>query len=153
MADVGGLFTYIRVSSDELNDGLIEVSGISLEGISNAVHVLNTLEDIRCNRELRPFSELGSLILALEVDILHPVLVGGSRSVGDVLLEDDDVGIGDFYGIRLGEDGSSTYARVRVSLCLTDYCVTRHDKMERADDNETGMERRAFWPFKCSRCE
>jgi hypothetical protein len=37
--------------------------------------MFDAFEDISRDRELRPFSELGSLVLALEVDVLNPALM------------------------------------------------------------------------------
>jgi hypothetical protein len=61
--------------------------------------VLDALEDVGCNWELASLSEFSSYILALEVDVLHPVMVIGSSSLRDVLLENDDVGIRDLYRV------------------------------------------------------
>ena len=61
--------------------------------------MFQALEDVVGDRELRSLSELCSLGLALEMDVLHPAVVVGGGSLGDVLLEDDDVGIGDFFRI------------------------------------------------------
>ena len=57
--------------------------------------MLDTLEDIGGDRELPSFSELSSKVLALEVDVLDPAVVVGGSSLGNVLLEDNDVGVGD----------------------------------------------------------
>lgn len=91
--------TYIRMSSDLLDDGIIEMPGVTHEITSNLICVLDALEDISRERELPSFSEFSSDILALEVDVLHPAVVVGGSSLSDVLLEDDDVGIGDFDGV------------------------------------------------------
>jgi hypothetical protein len=61
--------------------------------------MFQALEDVVGDRELRSLSELCSLGLALEMDVLHPAVMVAGGSLGDVLLEDDDVGIGDFFGI------------------------------------------------------
>lgn len=73
--------TYIRMSSNLLNDGIIKVSRITQEITSDIVCVFHALEDISRDRKLRPFSELGSLILALEVDVLDPTLMLGGGSL------------------------------------------------------------------------
>lgn len=84
------------MSSDLLDDGIVEMPRVTQEITSNVICVLDALEDIGCNWELPTFSELSSDVLALEVDVLHPAVVIGGSGLSDVLLEDDDVGIGDF---------------------------------------------------------
>lgn len=86
--------------SDLLDGGVIEVSRVTQEFRANLVCVFEALEDIAGDRELRTLSELSPLCLALEVDVLHPCVMVGGRLVGDVLLEDDDVGVGDGCSIR-----------------------------------------------------
>src|SRR5947207_2523475 len=98
--------TYIGMSSDLLNDGVIEMARVAQETPSDIVCVLDALEDVGGKWELRSLSKLCSDVLALEVDVLHPAVVVGSGRLGDVLLEDDDVGVRDLYGIGRGEDGS-----------------------------------------------
>lgn len=68
--------------------------------------MLETLEDIAGHWELGALSELSPLCLALEVDVLHPGVMIGSRLVRDVLLEDDNVGVGNGHSIGRGDDGS-----------------------------------------------
>ena len=79
---------------------------VAQEAIGDIVCVLETLEDIGGDWELRAFSELSSNVLALAVDVLHPAVVVRSRFLRDVLLEDDNVGIGDGLCVGGGEDGS-----------------------------------------------
>jgi hypothetical protein len=67
--------TYIRVVSDLLNDRVIEMARVTQEIRANLVCVLETLEDVRRNRELRPFPKLGPLVLALSVNVLHPTVM------------------------------------------------------------------------------
>ena len=38
--------------------------------------MFHALEDVICERELGPFSELGSLVLAFDVDVLDPAVMG-----------------------------------------------------------------------------
>lgn len=78
--EMDGLFgvTYIRMSSDLLNDGVIEMARVTQETTSDIVCVLDALEDVGCNWELRSLSKLCSDVLALEVDVLHPAVVVGS---------------------------------------------------------------------------
>ena len=61
--------------------------------------MLDPFKNIGGEGELRPLSKLGSLVLVVEVDVLHPAVVIRGSSLGDVLLEDDDVGIRNFDGI------------------------------------------------------
>ena len=72
---------------------------VTQEIAGDIVGMLEALKDVGRNRELRSLSKLGSLSLAVEVDVLHPAVMVAGGSLGDVLLEDDDVGIGDFFGI------------------------------------------------------
>lgn len=41
------------------------------------------------------------------MDILNPVVVHGSSILGDVVLEDDDVGVWNLLSVAGGENGSS----------------------------------------------
>jgi len=66
------------MSSDFLDDGIIEMARVTQEIASDIVCVLDALEYIGCNWELRSLSELCSNVLALEVDVLHPAVVVGS---------------------------------------------------------------------------
>ena len=87
------------MSADLLDDGIIEMSRITQEITSDVICVLYALEDVGCNWELISLSEFSSYVLALQVDVLHPVVVVGSSSLRDVLLENDDVGIRDLYRV------------------------------------------------------
>ena len=100
---------YVRMSSDLLDDRIIKMSRITQEVTSNVICVLDALKYIACNGKLPTFSELSSAILTLEVDVLHPTVVDRSSSLRNVLLEDDDVGVWDLYGVRRGEKRSSTF--------------------------------------------
>lgn len=91
------------MSSDLLDDGVIEMARVAQETTSDIVGMLEALEDIGRDRELRPLSKLGSLVLAVEVDVLHPAVVVRGRSLGNVLLEDDDVRIRDLNRVCGGE--------------------------------------------------
>lgn len=87
------------MSSDLLDDGIIEMPRVTQEITSDVICVLDAFEDIGGNWELPSFSKLGSYVLAFEMDVLYPAVVVGGSSLRDVLLEDDDVGIRDFYRI------------------------------------------------------
>lgn len=92
--------TYIRMSSDLFNNRVIEMARVTQEIAGDIVGMLEALKDIGCNRELRSLSKLGSLSLAVEVDVLHPAVMIRGSSLGDMFLEDNDVGVGHFNGIR-----------------------------------------------------
>lgn len=100
---------HIRMSADLLDDRVIEMPRITQEPASDIVRMLDPLEDIVCQRELGTLPQLGSDVLALEVNVLHPAVMVLSRARSDVLLEDDDVGIGN--GLRIGgrKERSSTF--------------------------------------------
>lgn len=91
--------TYIRMPPDLLNGLLIEVTGIAKEAAADVVGVLEASEGIVHRVEETPLAELKSLILTLAVDFLDPHLVVCSRLVVDMLLELDDVGVGDCLGV------------------------------------------------------
>lgn len=110
--------TYIRVISHLLDDRLIEVTRVALEVISNAVLVLDALEDIGCYGELGALSELCSDVLTFEVNFLHPVLVAGSSNIVNVLLEYHNVVIGDFDSVYRREDGSCFLGRVSMRFAI-----------------------------------
>lgn len=95
------------MSSDLLNDFVIEVPRVPQEAPSNVICVFETLEDIACDGELRALSKLCSDALAGCMGTLHPVVVAGSGSLSDMLLEDDNVGIGDFDRVGGGEERSN----------------------------------------------
>jgi len=97
------------MSADLLDDRVIEVPRVTQELASDTVCVLETLEDVVGNRELRSLSKLGASVLALEMDVLHPAVVLRCQGVGDVLLEHDDVGVRN--GLRIGgrKERSSTF--------------------------------------------
>jgi hypothetical protein len=91
--------TYIRMSSDLLNDGVIKMAGVTQEAASDIVGMLDAFKDIGRDGELRSPSKLASLGLAVEVDVLHPAVMIRGSSLGNVFLEDDDVRVWDFNGI------------------------------------------------------
>jgi len=83
--------TYIRMSSDLLDDGVIKMARVTQEIAGNIVCMLDALKDIGRDRELGSLSKLGPLGLALNVDVLHPAVMIRGGSLGNVLLEDDDI--------------------------------------------------------------
>ena len=88
------------MSSDLLDDGIIEVARVSQEITCNVVCVLDSLENICGQGELPTFPELSSGVLALEMGVLHPAVVVRGSSLRDVFFEDYDIGVWDLYRIR-----------------------------------------------------
>lgn len=99
--------TYIRVSTDLLDDILIEVAGVAQEAAGDVVGVLQTLEDLVDDGELRALAQLGPLVLVRGVDLLDPRVVSARILVLDVALELDDVGVRNLHGVDRGDDGCS----------------------------------------------
>jgi len=60
---------------DLLNGILVEVTGVPEEALTDAVRVLQTLEDIINEGDLAPLPELNPLVLAAFMDHLHPAVV------------------------------------------------------------------------------
>ena len=85
--------THIRVPPDLLEGLVIKVAGVADEATDDVVCVLETLEDVGGDGELGALAELHALILSLGVDALHPLVV--LLGVLDVLLQNDNVGVGD----------------------------------------------------------
>jgi hypothetical protein len=63
------------MSADLLDDGVIEMPRVAQEISTNVICVLDALKDVGRYWELGSLSELGSNILAFEVDVLHPAVV------------------------------------------------------------------------------
>ncbi len=59
--------------------------------------MLDPFKNIGGEGELRPLSKLGSLVLVVEVDVLHPAVMIQGSSLGNVFLENDDVGVRYFH--------------------------------------------------------
>lgn len=81
--------THIWMSADSLDDCLIKVARVTQEVLGDIVCVLHSLKDGLSERELRSFSELGSFILAVQMNVLHPAVVVRGGCLGDMLLEYD----------------------------------------------------------------
>lgn len=75
------------MSADLLDDWLIKVTRVTQEVLGDIVCVLQSIKDRLSERELRSFPEFGSLILAVEMDVLDPTVVVKCGGWGDVLLE------------------------------------------------------------------
>jgi len=85
--------------ADLFDDRVIKVTGVTQEVTANVICVFETLEDIGGNWELPSLSELGSLSFASGVDVLNPAVMLTGRCRGDVLLEYNNVGGWDLYGV------------------------------------------------------
>lgn len=98
------------MSADLLDDRVIEVAGVAQEAASDVVGVFQAMEDIIGREwELRTLPEFGSDVLALEVDGVDPALVAIDSGLGDVLLEDDDVGVRDSLSVGGREERSNAF--------------------------------------------
>lgn len=103
-----GEITHIRVVADLLDDVLVEVTGVALEGVANLEGVLHAREDVIGGGAEATLAQLQTLLLAIVVHVLDPgVVVGGGRII-DVVLELDDVGVGDGVGLDGAQDGRGT---------------------------------------------
>jgi hypothetical protein len=103
-----GEITHIRVVADLLDDVLVEVTGVALEGVANLEGVLHAREDVIGGGAEATLAQLQTLLLAIVVHVLDPgVVVGGGRVI-DVVLELDDVGVGDGVGLDGAQDGRGT---------------------------------------------
>ena len=83
------------MSSDFLNDRVIKLAGVAQEVPRDIVRMLDSVEDSRGEWELRPLSKL----CPLSVEILHPGVMISRCNLVDMLLEDDDIRVGDMFGI------------------------------------------------------
>lgn len=65
----------------------------------NVVGVFETLEDGRNNWNLRPLLDFNLFCFNAFVQLLDPVMVLEGQGLGDVLLEDDQVGVFDVFAV------------------------------------------------------
>ena len=107
------------MSSDPLDHRVIEVTRVTQEATGNVVGMLDPFEDIGGEGELRPLSKLSSLVLVVDVDVLHPAVVITGSSLGNVFLENNDVGVRDFHRVRGGDQRSNTFVD---GLCAEGGC-------------------------------
>jgi hypothetical protein len=89
--------TYIRVPPDLLDDLVIKVARVADEVGADLVGVLQAAEDV-VNQATLP--EVGALRLTVRMNLLNPSMVGLNLVVVDMLLELDDVRVGDNLGVR-----------------------------------------------------
>lgn len=83
--------TYIWVSSDHLDDRLIEITRVTQEAASNVVCVFDTLEDIGSERSLRSLAKLSTFGLTGHVHVGDPAVVVKGSGLINMVLELDDV--------------------------------------------------------------
>ena len=93
------LGTHIWMVSDLLNNLVVEMTGIAKE-ITEGIRVLQAPKYIVDDGNLGAFAELHSCLLRRRVQILNPLMMLRRRGRADVLLEDNDVRVGD--GLRDG---------------------------------------------------
>ena len=98
------LATYIRVLPDRLDDVLVKVARVTHEGSSNVVCVLHALKDGVDDGHLGALSQLHLAGLHRRVQILDPAMVFGSERLVDVILEDDNVRVGDLLRVDRREE-------------------------------------------------
>lgn len=115
---LGGV--YIRVPADLLDGGLIKVTGVAQEASTDRVGVLQTIKDLAGEGRLATLPQLKLTgLLVGRVDVVEPDMVLRSVLVGDVLLELDDVAVGDGLCVGRGQE--------RCSISVDSLCAERGD--------------------------
>lgn len=94
--------------ADLLDNRVIKVTRIAHQLASDVVGVLQALEHLILEGELRALPELHPLVLNIGVDVLHPAVVSSSSFSCDMLLENHDVGVRDLLRVSRREDRSGT---------------------------------------------
>lgn len=87
------IITYIRVSTDLLDNILVEMTGIAHERVSYVEGVLQAEVGLVIEAEERTLLQF--LAVVGSVDVLHPAVVSGGDRVVDVLLKHDNIAIWD----------------------------------------------------------
>lgn len=104
----GLLKTYIRVSPDLLDGLIVEVTGVTGEETTNLVGVLQAAKDLIGEGELATLPQLKlPSLLAGAVNRVQPDMVVGGTLLVHVLLELDDVFIGDHLSVGRRQDRGS----------------------------------------------
>jgi hypothetical protein len=98
------VITYIWVSSNLLDDLLVKMSRVAQKASGDVVCVLKSTE--RCYGELRALREIPLGSLDLSMFVLNPLVMCTSCSVCDVFVENNDIRVGDLFGLCRGEEGS-----------------------------------------------
>lgn len=94
--------------ADLLNHIGVEVASIALEAIANGEGVLKATKDLTNDIIDTSLAKLEVLVVSIGalVDGLDPAVVASGGSVINVVLELDDVGVGDVIRIDSAQDGS-----------------------------------------------
>jgi hypothetical protein len=79
------------VSSDLVNNIIVEVARISKQTAWNVISVLEPIVDLLEEGELGALLELHLLVLGVKVEVLHPVVVGVGMVISHMVLEDNNV--------------------------------------------------------------
>jgi hypothetical protein len=93
--------------SDGLDRLVIEMARVSDQSTDDVVCVLEAIENLLCEGELRSLPQLGAFALALCVDVLHPAVVLLGVAVLDVLLENNHVRVRQWLSMCRRQDGGS----------------------------------------------
>jgi hypothetical protein len=95
------------VAADFLDDILIEMAGVAQELARNVVCVLQSGEDRLLIGSHWALAQLHALVGVVIMNALNPQVVSLGGVLGDVVLEDNDIGIRDVLRVHWGDDGSS----------------------------------------------
>lgn len=87
--------TYVGVPADLLKDVLAKVARVAKETAGDLVSVLETVEGGLKERHLTTLAKVRPRLLGGGVQVLDPAMVSSSSVVADVVLEDNNVGVGD----------------------------------------------------------
>lgn len=99
--------TYIRVVANLLDHIRVEVTGIALEAFANGERVLESTKDLPDDVVDAALAELEILVvIAALVNGLDPAVVARCSRVIDMVLELNDVGVGNMVGVNSAQDGS-----------------------------------------------
>lgn len=100
--------TYIRVPADLLDGRIIEVTGVTEEASSDGIGVLQTIKDLGGEGRLATLPQLKLTgLLVGGVDAVEPDMVLRGMLIIDMLLELDDVTVGNGLCVGRGQEGSS----------------------------------------------
>jgi hypothetical protein len=89
------------MTADLLDDILMEMTSISHERSSDVESVFDTSVGLEVEAEEGTLLEFHPAVLG-GMDVLHPAVVVRGRALIDVLLENNDIGIGDTLCIHRG---------------------------------------------------
>ena len=91
--------TYIGVLPKLLDGGILEMARVAKEVASNLEGVGETTVSVVGNGEVTALPKLNALLLTITVELLDPGLVIRSARVAHMLLELDDVGVGNLLSV------------------------------------------------------